>query len=413
MTAYIFYSLFIPLTAVYVLFLFRLRQGLRYYAGNTDSYDDSTSSDDGSTGLDDGSTGSDDGSTGSDDGIDPDLPEATVIVAARNEQDNITACLISMLAQDYPAGRLEILVVDDHSDDDTADIAREVLRDVSNAAVLKLGDSPDAGEGEKAAITEGVRRARGEIIITTDADCRHNVRWLQTLLRSFSDDVAIVAGPVVLTGREKLFSRMQALEMTGLMAVSAGFSGIGYPRLCNGANLAYRKSCFNEVKGFQGNETVHSGDDEFLMQKIVYGLGRNDAYALDPEAVVDTAAATTLYAFLRQRVRWASKCTHYEDKRFVSFLILLFVYLLFAVIAPVIAFTSPVAMMVGLFLFAVKVSADMSLLLPAAGRLKQPVRFGDVFIAELLHAPYLVVVSIFGTIGSFKWKGRKLRNRRV
>jgi cellulose synthase/poly-beta-1,6-N-acetylglucosamine synthase-like glycosyltransferase len=379
-TAYVFFTIFAALTAVYMLFLFRLRTGLRFLAsqprGDLSEVDDASH------------------------------PMVTVLVPSRNEERNIAECIGSLRAQHYPAGRMEVLVLDDHSEDATWDRAATAGADDPRFRILHV-----EGTGKKAAITLGVHEARGEVIITTDADCLQDQDWLRAMTAPFAAGADIVAGPVVYPGRRTLFQRFQAMEFLGLMGVGAGFFGIGFPRLCNGANLAYRRKMFTAVSGFDGNEGVHSGDDEFLLHKIVYREGGAAYFAVRPEAIVRTAASPTLRAFLRQRIRWASKGRRYDDGRFVSFLLLLFVYFLFAAAAPFVSVGSAPAIILGLLFFLLKIIADMSILYISAALFRQPLRIPDILAAEILHAYYLVFVSVVGFFGGFTWKNRRVRNR--
>jgi cellulose synthase/poly-beta-1,6-N-acetylglucosamine synthase-like glycosyltransferase len=377
-----FFSLLAALTAVYILFLFRLRAGLRFLALEEEHEPPFVG--------------------------DPLLPAVTVIVPARNEEAQIAACIGSLAAQRYPKERMEVLVLDDHSEDATRGRAEAAMRDDGRFRIITVD-----GAGKKAAVTQGVREARGEVIVTTDADCLHGESWLLSMCAPFGGEADIVAGPVVYTGRATLFQRLQALEFLGLMGVGAGFIGIGYPRLCNGANLAYRRECFIAVSGFEGNAGVHSGDDEFLLHKIVYQAGGIARFVTRQDALVRTAASHNVRAFLRQRIRWASKGRRYDDGRFVAFLVLLFAYFLFAAAAPFVGLTSLAALLAALVFFLLKATADTAVLYSAATLFRQPVRAADVLAAELLHAYYLVFVSLVGFFGGYTWKNRRIRDRRT
>ncbi len=373
-----YFILFAPLTAVYLLFLARMRQGLRALAAQ-------------------------DAVLVADDA----LPSLTVIVPARDEAARIGACVASLAAQDYPAGRLEILIVDDHSRDGTADAARTAAAGLPIVRVVPLTD----GAGKKAAITAGVAVARGAAVVTTDADCAHDPRWLRAMAAPLAAGSDIVAGPVVVGDRSSLRRRLEALDFLGLVGVGAGFFGIGWPRLCNGANLAYRRARFLEADGYAGNDGIASGDDEFLLQRLVYRHGARATFAASPEAVVRTSAAATVGELLAQRARWASKGLHYEDRRFTLFLGLLFVYLLFCCALPVAMLWSPAACAAALVFFLAKLWGDVSVLTAAARLFRQPLRAADILLAELLHPFYLVAVSLRGVTGIAAWKGRPIRRR--
>ena len=382
MIAFSFFSLFAALTAVYLLFLFRMRSGLLWLASRRQ--EDARPA----TSV---------------------LPSLTVIVPMRNEQGDVADCIASLRAQDYPGDRMRVLLIDDHSEDDTVAAARAAIGEDERFHILHLG----SGEaGKKDAITAGVRASEDEIIVTTDADCRHAPRWLTLLLQPFAEGADICAGPVIYERRDSLFARLQAMEFLGLVGVGAGFFGIGWPRLCNGANLAYRRSMFESVRGFDGNAGIPSGDDEFLLHKIVYREGGRAEFVTHADAVVRTEGAPGPWTFLRQRIRWASKARRYEDGRFVAFLVLLFVYFLFAAFAPLICLTSPVALGAGLIFFLLKLLGDGAVLVTAAELFRRPLRPLDLIVAEVLHPYYIVIVSLAGFFGMYSWKNRRLQNRK-
>ena len=382
MIAFSFFSLFAALTAVYLLFLFRMRTGLRWLASRRQEHTHPAASD---------------------------APSLTVIVPMRNEQAVVADCIASLRAQSYPQDRMRVLLVDDHSEDETVAAARDAIGGDERFRVLHLGS---AEAGKKDAITAGVRASEDDIIVTTDADCRHAPQWLMLLLQPFTEGADICAGPVVYEHRGTLFARLQALEFLGLVGVGAGFFGIGWPRLCNGANLAYRRSMFESVGGFEGNAGIPSGDDEFLLHNIVYREGGRAEFVTHPDAVVRTDGAPGVWSFLRQRIRWASKARRYEDRRFMGFLVLLFVYFLFASFAPLVSLTSPVALGAGLIFFLLKLLGDAAVLFTAAELFQRPLRPLDLIVAELLHPYYIVIVSLTGFFGMYSWKNRRLQNRK-
>jgi cellulose synthase/poly-beta-1,6-N-acetylglucosamine synthase-like glycosyltransferase len=380
MIAYVFFTLFAALTAVYMLFLFRMRAGLRFLEahGREEEAGDAESA-----------------------------PPVTVLLPVRDEEAELPQCLASLAAQEYPEAQLEVLIIDDHSSDRSAEIVRARAAEDSRFRLLSCA----AGEeGKKAALTRGVSAARGEIIVTTDADCRHDAQWLRALLQPFADGADVVAGPVVIDTRESLFARLQAMEFLGLIGVGAGFFGIGYPRMCNAANFAYRRSSFEAAGGYAANRGIHSGDDEFLLHDIVYRQGGRADFVTAPAALVRTAALPSPRAFLQQRVRWASKGSRYGDRRFVSFLVLLFMYFLFAAAAPVVSITSAAAVLAGIVFFLLKIFTDARVLFAAAALFGQPLRVGEFLAAEFLHAYYIVVVSFLGLFGVFSWKNRSVKN---
>jgi biofilm PGA synthesis N-glycosyltransferase PgaC len=233
------------------------------------------------------------------------LPGISVVVAVRNEENNIHRLLHDLSCIAYPPGKFEVIVVNDHSIDGTAEKAAGRLEEFPMGKLIEL---PVGKMGKKEALTFGIENARYEIIATTDADCRFSKNWLTCISHLFeSEETKMVAGAVKLSGDRSLFTRMQTTDFFALIGSAAAAIGLGYPVMCNGANLAFRKSAFLEVKGYKGNFNVASGDDEFLMRKVFAAYPKGIKFLNYYEAVVTTRPQKTLREFVQQRLRWAGK----------------------------------------------------------------------------------------------------------
>jgi len=232
----------------------------------------------------------------------------TIIIPARNEEKNIRACLQDILNQKYPDELTEIIVVDDHSADRTAEYVRELIHQ-NPRRKLSLLHNRSAGIKlyKKQAISAAVQNARGELIITTDADCRMSNRWLESIVTYYEKhNPVMIVSPVQFFHVRNLFEQLQQLEFAGLVGIGAGAIAHHRPLLCNGANLAYTKKIFNEVNGFAGNETV-SGDDTQLMLKVAEINPDGIHFLKSREAIVETSSMPSMVDLFHQRKRWASK----------------------------------------------------------------------------------------------------------
>ena len=332
------------------------------------------------------------------------LPLVTVLVPARNEENRIAACLAALAQQTYPADRWQLLVIDDHSTDDTVNRATQLLAPLPHAQVLRLAN----GEGKKAALTFGVERAMGEIILTTDADSQPAPQWIAAMVAQFQSGVQAVSGPVRMLPGRSLIGRFQALESAGLVALGAAGIALGRPHLANGANLAFRSAAFHAVEGYRGVDHIASGDDELLLQRMGRAYPGGVAFAKLPEAIVDTPACTTWAQLKAQRIRWVSKGRAYADAglklRLVSAWLVHFSLLMvgaFALFQP-----EPWAniALVGL---GVKCVAELAVLLPAVrflGRARWLVYFGP---EQLLYIPFVVWAGLRGLwVRPYVWRGR-------
>ena len=360
------------------------------------------------------------------------LPSVTIVVPARNEQDSIGPCVDSILATDYPRHKLEIIVVDDDSRDQTAAIVRQRMAEApalaaagdelpeadwdesEGAGRLRLVQIPENRRRDRAhkkrAIEKAVAHARGELILTTDADCVVPPGWPRAMAAQFTGpEVAFVSGPVryALGPDDGVFARLQALDFFGLMACGAGGIGAGQPNLANGANVGYRLETFQALGGFSGIDHVTSGDDELLMQKIAYGTPLDVHFCADPGAVVLTEPVRTVRAFVHQRKRWASKGAHYPRRlqRMLVGVVAFFVALVGTALAAVVV--------EGLWLWlaaalGLKALGDLAVLLPARRRFAPPSLLGVYPLHLLVHAPHSLLVGVLGPLGGFEWKDRRL-----
>lgn len=334
-------------------------------------------------------------------------PFVSVIIAARNEEQTIAECLASIVGQEYPNDLYEIIVVDDHSTDRTIEVAQafSVKQAQPSLKVLSLHHLNN-GTGKPTALAHGVKNSQGEIILCTDADCVVPSKWMSLMVQSFEPQVAFVAGPVAEKPGTTFFSKIQGLEFLGLITTGAGLIGAGTPIICNGANIAYRKSAFVEVSGY--GVASSSCDDETLMQRISMRTIGGIVFNASADAKVVTNSSASLFEFWNQRVRWAAKRGHYEDKSVLLKLILLYVFfVVFLAVALIALFQPEMRFAVAAFFFA-KMVMDFQTLTFGARLLKENVSPIHFVIAELLHVPYIVFAAGAGQIVSLRWKDRVL-----
>ena len=334
-------------------------------------------------------------------------PFVSVVVAARNEAGTIEKCLSSILGQDYPRNKYEVIVVDDNSTDSTADLVKKMSRKFRNLRVHKLSPRHSETIGRKPeSIALAVSVAKGEIILTTDADCQVPKTWLKSMTKNFAEDVMCQAGPVGEVQTGSFMNKVESLEFMSLIVTGAGLIGAGRPIICNGANLAYRKSAFKAVQGFEG--TVSSNDDETLMQRIFNRNLGKVRFVADPEAVVQTESNNKLWSFLKQRLRWAAKKGRYEDKTILAELVLLYFFFFVLLGAAGASFFVPELRIPVAIMFGVKIVLDYLAMRRGTRLLKQKLNGLVFLVAELFHVPYIVFTGAVGQFVSQEWKGRSL-----
>jgi len=178
----------------------------------------------------------------------------------RNEEQNILNLLKDIEKQNYDKNDFEIIVIDDHSTDESFDL-------VNNLEIKNLTLIRNLGEGKKSAIETGINLAKNEYIIQTDADCRMGENWLNSINQYLNQHtVKLLMAPVVFETKANLLSHLQELDFYALMMSTAGLAGIKHPIMANGANLIYPKSVLKDISVL--NKRSASGDDVFLLHHI-------------------------------------------------------------------------------------------------------------------------------------------------
>lgn len=337
-------------------------------------------------------------------------PTFSLLIAARNEAAALPLLLADLAAQAFPAARFEVLLADDHSTDATAALVRAAA--VTVPFTLHLITLPPTATGKKAALAAALARARAPWLVCTDADCRLGPGWLAAYAGFIQQHPTanFISGPVLLTGPPTLFMGLMGLEFAGLVGVGAACLGRRQPTMCNGANLAYRRTAFEAVGGYFDNQHLASGDDEFLLHKVHAAFPGTAHFLTSRAALARTAAPPTLGALLRQRVRWASKWRHYQSpaSRYLALLVLganvsLTVGLGVALARPSFWPWAAAA-------WVIKLAADAWLLGPVLAFLRRRRWLGLLLPLQLLYAPYALAVGLAGWRGGYQWKGRAVQN---
>ncbi len=335
----------------------------------------------------------------------------TVLVPARNEAKNIEKCLRSITAQNYPRALYEVFVIDDFSNDETPELVEKFVK--SPVRLLKLSDyfseSEIGNAFKKRALEIGIRNAKGDLIITTDADCIVQENWLRSIAAFYqTKGYSFIAAPVNFYAEVNLFEKFQSLDLLGMMLITgAGIHG-RFLRMGNGANLAYSKEFFAEIGGFDNIDHLASGDDVLLIQKAAEKAPHRIGFLKSTAATVFTKAKPDLQSFVAQRIRWATKSNAYREKATVAVLAVVFLFCLAIVIGLLlIPFWGMPALIIFLALLSVKLLADYWMLSIITQFFNKGELMRSFFPAQLLHILYIVY---FGFIGNLKrkysWKGR-------
>jgi peptide/nickel transport system permease protein len=334
----------------------------------------------------------------------------SIVIPARNEAANIENCIAGILAQNYPSHLFELIVIDDFSEDETANIVGSIALQYNNVRLLRLQDftkDENIIAYKKRAIEIAIEQANHSWIVTTDADCSFTNNWLASYDAYIQEhNCVMIAAPVSYKNTGSFLSVFQVLDFISLQGITAAAVGSGSHTLCNGANLCYSKEAFESVGKFSGIDHLPSGDDMLLMHKMKKSYPEKIGYLYAQDAVVTTAPSATLDLFIQQRIRWSSKALGYQDK--IIFWILLLVYLVnFSLLVYL-----PVNLIETgninnwLVLIGCKTLVEIPFMYAAATFFKQQKLLLWFLFMQPFHILYTVVAGWFGTFGSYKWKGR-------
>lgn len=333
----------------------------------------------------------------------------TIIIPVRDEANSIGYLLHDIDRQTHPGYLVEVIVVDDHSSDSTRAIVEAMQESLGYS--LNVYDIPEGNTGpKKRAITLGVEKAQGDLIITTDGDCRVGENWVKTIvLFQEKTQCEMILGPVAFSEDKKYFTELQSVEFASLIGTGAASLGVGIPSMCNGANIAYLKSTFLKVNGFEGYEEEVSGDDEFLMHKLFESGPQKVGFLKSFSAIVFTEAPQSIVKFFAQRKRWASKWNRYLMWRTRVFAMLIFAIHLSYLAAFIIACFGMFSFKLFGWMLLVRVLLEYVFIAPVSRFLGRKLNVVNFLIVGLGYSVYAVTFGLLGTFGGYKWKGRKYR----
>ena len=340
----------------------------------------------------------------------------SILIPARNEADNIGNCIESILNQTYPKDLFEIIVLDDFSEDETAELVNNYAKNNwTTIRLIALGNYISLDETQsfkKKAIEIGIAQADGELIVTTDADCVVQPNWLMLIASVYEEkQPKFIAAPVNFYQEQNDFERFQSLDFIGMMGITGSGIYTKIMRMCNGANLAYPKAVFEEVSGFQDIDDHASGDDMMLMQKIARIYPNDICYLKNQAATTFTMAKPTLKSFINQRVRWSTKSKGYEERQVTAILIgvwLFCVSILLTFLSSL--FLGRLFLIIGFGQLLIKMIADYRLLKTTSTFFNRSDLMQTFVKSSIYHLIYIIGIGFLGgVVRKYEWKGRSVR----
>jgi len=332
------------------------------------------------------------------------LKSVAILIPFRNEAENLNKLLASLGRLDYPVHLLEVILINDHSEDDFGEIIQSL--DKTFPFNLSLINLPDHLRGKKSALIEGVEYTSAEIILSSDADCSFPSDWVQKMQAPFEiSHIHLVSGSVVFSAHN-FMSRLFQMEFAPLIGVGAISMELGNPTMANGANLAFRRSTFLSLNPYADNLSIPSGDDVFLLQKIKSRYP--EGVFFQKNAVVETKAPQEFKAFFQQRKRWAAKWSSSANLvdtlpalAIWSFHLIYITAIVFSLISNEFLMLFPIIIFKilteGIFIFLILKSQN------------QIFRMGYFTLLQLFYSLYVLIFGLIANFGSYTWKERKYR----
>ncbi len=336
----------------------------------------------------------------------------SVVIAARNESANIQKCLNCILAQNYPAHLFEIIVVDDHSTDNTAGIVRENFGE--KVKIISLSDFISNDEEvisfKKRALALGIEQSEGALIVTTDADCWMGEKWLSLIAEFFETHSAeMIVAPVRFSSDRSLLQLFQSLDFMTMQGITVATIRLRMGIMCNGANLAFSRAAFSAVNGYDGIEHLISGDDYLLQSKIKQQYPDGVLYLKSKDAIVDTLPQETWAGFFNQRIRWASKTGKYKDPIMTVVLSMVYLFNIGLFISFVAGFVQSRFFMLFCITGMLKILFELIFLFDVSRFFNRQKQLFYFPFFQSLHIIYIILAGFLSRFGTFSWKQRSVK----
>jgi len=332
--------------------------------------------------------------------------DLSIVIAVRNEAENIEKLLKQIVKQDYDINCYEVIIINDHSTDSTCHLIDQFIHKNKDVKIKFIQAS---GEGKKDALKEGIAMSMAQLIVTTDGDCNVKQGWLKSIVNYYnSSNCRLIIGPVVYENEKTFLQKFFSLDFASLVASGAGSVDAGLPLMGNGANLTFERSIYTSLGNSYNSEKYVSGDDVFLIHNVTQKYGAKAiGFLRNKDAIVSTLSPQNLSDFFKQRNRWASKATGYRMvwPIIVSLTVFLFNMILFLMLAGSLHFSwlLPVYILIIITKFIIDTPLVFSFLSFTEKSKLKPL----LFLMEFIYPVYIVIVAAASFVFRFTWKERQ------
>ena len=325
------------------------------------------------------------------------LPSISVVIAARNEEKNISHLLDDLINQSIEKDRFEVIVSNDRSTDKTKKIIDQYAKEHTFIKTIDIFEKHNMTP-KKFALTKAIDQSVGDIIIATDADCRVPIGWVKNMATLVEETGKVVIGYSKIETSQIIFNDFQKIDFLGIMTANGGLLTHGIVCSGSGQNLAYKKEDFYKIKGFEPVKNQLSGDDMYIVQQISNMKGA--VFNYNPDSFVSTLPKNSIKSYLNQRVRWSSnsRSTFRSSPLFFCFLLSAFLANS-SILYSILALSD-----ISLFLLLAKFFLEGFVIFIGSRIFLTKISFVSYSIWNITQPIYIPIVGLAGLIGKFSWK---------
>ena len=334
-------------------------------------------------------------------------PFVSIIISAKNEEDNVDLLINNLLIQEYPKNCYEIIIANDKSTDKTLDKLNDLKKISDQITVVNIQNTPKNWGSKKWALSKCIEISKGEIILQTDADCIHKKEWILMMMQPFNNKkTGFVCGPSYIGSNPNFWNELLKLESVAQESFTFANSKRNFYLSCTARNIAFRKNMFNKMGGYQGIEYIESGDDDLLLHKVVTQTDINIHFIANEKTLVSSQAPESIHAFYLQRLRYASKGLLYYKLNTPIEVKIILPFLFITNCACIIAILNfinyqNIIWLIPLFL---KGIADIILINQYMHKIKIHFKLLYFIILMIMHPFYVVIIGGLAPLIKVQWK---------
>jgi cellulose synthase/poly-beta-1,6-N-acetylglucosamine synthase-like glycosyltransferase len=323
-------------------------------------------------------------------------PELSVVIAAKNEEENIPLLFESLDKINYPVEKFEVILVDDNSTDKTNELIKEYIKSKTNYKLIKADKKKF--EGKKGALQLGIENSKYNLIVITDADCRPENNWLKETAGKLDAGFDFAFGVSPIKSGSYFIQKLAAFENFRNTYLTISAVGLNIPYSASARSFAFRKNSFNRVGGYSNTTQTISGDDDLLLREAVKSkmlIGT----IVEPDTFVFSDPPNSLKSYLRQKSRHLKTSLYYlpKQKLFLGLWHTVNLSSLFSVVLFPVSFNF-------IFPFTVKLVYDFYVVTKHQEELGQHFSFWQIIPMQIAFEIFLIINFINSLIGKPEWK---------